>query len=180
MQDIKNLNDLTNKLLTLTHLEDDQQVQHFKEVRIDEVLWNARSDILLSHPRYEINIFFSEQIEGEHHLHCLGNAMLLKTAFLNIIENGCKYSADHQTSIHLSVHDQYCTIHFKDNGIGIPRKDISHIFQPFYRAENAKDKQGHGVGLSLTERIISLHQGKLKVHSVLNSGTEVSISLPLL
>lgn len=179
LQDIKSLNELTNKLLAMTHLENEQFNEKFQLVRIDEVLWNARASLLKNHGKYTINIFFAEAIEGEHHLHCMGNATLLKTAFENIIENGCKYSPDHQINIRLSASESDCEILFRDEGMGIPAGDMDHIFQPFYRAENVKKQHGHGIGLSLVERIISLHHGVVKIRSELDKETEVTIRLPL-
>jgi signal transduction histidine kinase len=179
LQDIKSLNELTNKLLVLTHLRSDQYNDKHELVRIDEVLWNARTEILKTNAEYRINIFFTELIEGEHHLHCHGNATLLKTAFVNIIENGCKYSPEHQADIHLSVNDLHCEILFRDDGVGIPQDELVHIFQPFYRAENVKKQHGHGIGLSMVERIITLHEGTVAIRSELDAWTEVSISLPL-
>jgi signal transduction histidine kinase len=178
-QDIKSLNELTNKLLVLTHLRSDQYNDKHELVRIDEVLWNARTELLKIHAGYRINIFFTELIEGEHHLHCHGNATLLKTAFVNIIENGCKYSPEQQTDVHLTVNDLHCEILFRDNGVGIPPEELDHIFQPFYRAENVKKQHGHGIGLSLVERIITLHLGTVNIRSNLDQGTEVIVNLPL-
>jgi signal transduction histidine kinase len=53
------------------------------------------------------------------------------------------------------------------------------IFQPFYRAKNAAGTKGHGIGLSLVEKIVTLHKGKLNVESELQQGSTFTVSLPL-
>ncbi|HEY8401130.1 MAG TPA: ATP-binding protein, partial [Cytophagaceae bacterium] len=65
-----------------------------------------------------------------------------------------------------------------DQGTGIDEKDIKYIFQPFYRAASVSKIPGHGIGLSLTENIIRLHEGTIQLTSQPGKGTKVSISLP--
>jgi signal transduction histidine kinase len=64
-----------------------------------------------------------------------------------------------------------------DNGIGIHKSDLSRIFDPFYRAENVKHIRGHGLGLSLSERIIRLHQGEFLIDSEPGKGTKITLKL---
>jgi two-component system, OmpR family, sensor histidine kinase ArlS len=56
--------------------------------------------------------------------------------------------------------------------------DIQHIFQPFYRSNVSSKIKGHGIGLSLSHRIVAIHQGAIKVDSAEESGTRVIITLP--
>jgi signal transduction histidine kinase len=60
----------------------------------------------------------------------------------------------------------------KDEGIGIPEKDLQHIFEPFFRASNTGKFDGHGVGLPLALNIIRLHKGSIAILSKENEGTE--------
>ena len=64
-----------------------------------------------------------------------------------------------------------------DLGMGIPKEDLRNIFMPFFRGKNIRTIQGHGIGLSLSERIIKQHKGHLKLHSEINRGTTVEIYL---
>jgi signal transduction histidine kinase len=70
-------------------------------------------------------------------------------------------------------------INLKDNGIGIPEHELNLVFQPFYRAENVKKNRGHGIGLSLVDKIITLHNGSIKVVSRLKKGSEFRLKFPL-
>jgi signal transduction histidine kinase len=67
----------------------------------------------------------------------------------------------------------------KNLGKGIPKSDLPYIFQPFFRGENTANSKGYGIGLSLVERIINLHNGNIQVQSEINEWTEFSISLPI-
>jgi signal transduction histidine kinase len=68
----------------------------------------------------------------------------------------------------------------KNLGKVIPKSDLPFIFQPFFRGENTANSKGYGIGLSLVERIINLHNGNIQVQSVINEWTEFSISLPII
>ena len=70
-------------------------------------------------------------------------------------------------------------ITIKDQGIGIPKKDLVHLFQPFFRAGNTSEIEGTGLGLSIVKEYIDEHNGRISVSSILNKGTTVTISLPL-
>jgi len=179
LEDIKSLNQLANRLLILSRVENDFSSDSFHPVRIDDILWRSRAEILKRHKNFVINILFDNSIEEEDHFKIRGNDQLLKTAFGNLIENGCKYSMDNKTDVYLSVMDENVVVEFKDNGIGIPEEEINHIFQPFYRAKNVKRKKGYGIGLSLVQKIIMLHQGTIQVNSTLKKETNFIISIPL-
>ena len=80
--------------------------------------------------------------------------------------------------VNINFNDQYVIITFGDNGIGIPENEIQKIFDPLYRAANAKKKMGHGIGLSIVQKIIHLHKGNISIISQVNIGTTVTIQLP--
>ncbi|WP_267740640.1 sensor histidine kinase, partial [Myroides injenensis] len=86
-------------------------------------------------------------------------------------ENACKFSKDQQCKIVLAVSQNRLEVKFSDNGIGIAAEDIENIFKPFYRGSNQTYKEGNGIGLALTNKIVVLHKGKLLVESVVGQGT---------
>lgn len=179
LEDIKNLNHISNRLLLLAQASSEFSEADFRVLRIDDILWQARKEILKRYDNYHIHINFSETIDDEQKLIVNGNDQLLKTALNNLIDNGCKYSSDHTSIIYVTNKDTHLIMHFSDNGIGIPEEELSMIFHPFYRATNAIGIKGHGIGLSLVEKIITLHKGIITVRSEIMKGTEFTISLPL-
>jgi len=92
-----------------------------------------------------------------------------------LIDNAIKYSPENQKVILRSdLKNNHLYLSIKDFGIGIDDKDIPHIFDRFYRADQARSKidiGGYGLGLSIAKKIVDQHNGSIKVNSVLNKGT---------
>lgn len=176
---IKNLNHISNRLLQLAQASSEHSDTDFETVRIDEILWQARQDVLRVNESFQINISFSESIDDENDFQVRGNEQLLRTAISNIMDNGCKYSCNHTTEVRVNNENSLIVMSFSDNGIGISEEELQLIFQPFYRAKNVSKIKGHGIGLSLVEKIINLHKGEITVHSEIMKGSTFTISLPL-
>ncbi|MDR3716455.1 MAG: ATP-binding protein [Puia sp.] len=177
LQDSRKLSRLSNDLLDLAKASYDQAQIAFKELRLDEVLLDARQGVLQSNPSYGVKIIFEREIEEGDFIAIKGNEYLLKVAFANLIENGCKFSPDHQCIVTINFREKTTLLRFSDRGIGIAEEDLKKIFTPFYRGENRKYAQGHGIGLSLTQKIIHLHQGRITVESRLREGTAFLVEL---
>ncbi|MDN5553076.1 hybrid sensor histidine kinase/response regulator transcription factor [Prevotella sp.] len=100
--------------------------------------------------------------------------------FENLISNAVKYTPEGgYINICARIEDNEICIDIADNGIGIPQTAQKHIFQNFYRADNAinSNETGSGLGLMLTHRLIKLHKGSLTFNSLENSGTVFHIRL---
>ena len=178
LEDMKNLNHVSNKLLLLAQASSETAEADFQPLRIDDIAWQARTELIKRNKGYTINVAFKDDLDDDRKLTVKGNEQLLKTAILNLMDNGCKYSGNHQVNVHIDAGDKQVILEFKDNGIGIAEEDLKHIFEPFHRGRNAITIKGHGIGLSLVERIIKLHGGIITVSSVINQGTIFTISLP--
>ena len=175
--DIKNLRTLTNNLLELAN-NDETLLQHFEEVRIDEILWKIRDEIAKKTPKYTIHINFEKLMDSEKYLICKGDGKLLETAFINIIDNACKFSGNKSVEIKITSDKTNIIMFFIDKGIGMPETYLKHVFEPFYRGSNTHGIHGNGIGLSLVQKIVKLHSGKIFIHSKLNEGTTVELVLP--
>jgi len=180
LEDIKNLNDLTNGLLDMAKASSDISGISFQKVRIDELLWETREELIERKKDYTISIQFDEPIDDENNISALANKRLLKIAFLNLMDNACKYSENKSVEVLLKNKEKFIVAEFNDCGIGIDMDDMDKIFQPFFRAKNVRNISGNGLGLSLTEKIIALHHGEIIIKSELNKGTSISISIPYL
>lgn len=178
LQDAQRLAKLSNSLLDFAKASYDTSEISFKELRLDEVLLDAQQQLMKQHPQYKISISFVNEAEEETLVN--GNEYLLKTAFLNLIENACKFSSDQHCQVQIAREQHLSIIHFRDQGVGISAEDLSFIFTPFYRGANGLQAEGNGIGLSLTKKIIELHQGTISVQSSPGSGTTFTLRVPSL
>jgi signal transduction histidine kinase len=178
LEDIKNLNLLSDRLLLLAQTSSEIPNGSFSKIRVDEVLWQSVSEINKRNPLYQTHILFDQQLD-EDRLWILGNEHLLKIAFINLMDNGCKYSELQEVKVKLLAGDKFIQVKFLDQGIGIPSEDLEHIFEPFHRGKNVQKIKGHGIGLSLVKQIAKLHKGILAVNSQDGNGSEFTLLFPL-
>jgi len=179
LSDMKNLNQLSNRLLLLAQASSEPAESSLTQVRIDDILWNARSEILKRTENYSINISFTNNITDESMLMVLGNELLLKTAVSNLMDNGCKYSNNQQVHVTIDANPVHIVLTFKDESEGIPENEQEMIFLPFFRGKNTFGKQGHGLGLSLVDKIVKQHQGSISLTSTYGVGSEFKVKLPV-
>ncbi|CAN5566660.1 HAMP domain-containing sensor histidine kinase [soil metagenome] len=178
LDDIKNLNLLSDRLLLLAQTSNETPNGSFSRIRVDEVLWQSVSEISKRSPQYHTQILFDQNLD-EDRLWITGNEFLLKIAFLNLMDNGCKYSEPQEVKVKLLSGEKFIQIKFLDQGIGIPPEDLDHIFEPFHRGRNVQKIKGHGIGLSLVKQIAKLHKGILAVNSQNGNGSEFTLLFPL-
>ena len=179
LDDIKHLTNLTNGLLEMAYASRDISEIKMEQNRIDELIWQARAHILKQHPDYKVIVEFENMPDEENALLFKSNDQLLKTAFINLIDNGCKFSEDKICKVLLRFSNDNIYIVFKDNGPGIKQEDHELLFQPFYRGNSTRHIKGHGLGLSMTKKIINLHNGTIAIDTSQTSGTAISIRLPI-
>ncbi|PYF72864.1 ATP-binding protein [Pedobacter nutrimenti] len=178
LSDAKKLARLSNSLLDFAKASYDLSEIHFKALRLDELLLDAQLQLQKTNPDYDIDILFEKEFDDDDLISVKGNAYLLQTAFVNLIENGCKFSPDKQCVVAISFQEANVILKFSDKGIGIPPEDLSHIFVPFYRGSNQKMAEGNGIGLPMTQKIIALHKGNIFVQSDIGKGTVFTIEIP--
>lgn len=147
-------------------------------VSIDEILEDIVDDLSIIANKKNIKLKLnSYNIKNK----IKGNEIMLYRAFYNVIENSIKYNKING-SIDILCYQDLNTIEVKviDTGSGIKEEDYDEIFKPFYRCEgiDSYSKNGVGLGLSLTQSVIKLHGGEIKVKSKLNEGTEFTFVLP--
>lgn len=107
---------------------------------------------------------------------------LVRYILNNVLSNALKYSHPN-TTINLellcSTEENTAIFTVRDRGIGIPKEDLSNLFDSFYRARNVGDVSGSGLGLSIVKKSVDLHKGKIAIKSEVGVGTTVTITLPL-
>lgn len=104
---------------------------------------------------------------------------LLKNCVINLIANAIKYSGENTfIEFNTEINDQGCVITVRDNGIGIPDADQTHLFEAFFRAHNTGNIPGTGLGLNIVARYAKLMKGLIKFESHVNQGTLFTILFP--
>lgn len=162
---------ITQGLLTLARLEEGTLKIEMETLQIRQLLSETLNAFQLHHPEREVIL------DGDSpNVFVQGNSHLLQTAILNILDNAYKYSAD-KIIIHTQVIKNQLLISIQDFGIGIPLTEQSKIKSPLYRATNASTIPGAGLGLSLVDRIVSVHNGSFEILSEEGKGTTCTIIL---
>ena len=180
LEDVKSLSKLYNGLLELAQMDIENKKIVINPLRIDELLLSTIEELTETKDSYRIAFEYNIPTDDEEKLTIVGSEALLKSAMGNIMENACKFSNGQLTTVTLGEEPGFLKIKVEDKGVGISRDDLQHIREPFYRADHALQVKGHGLGLSLTDKIIKLHKGYLAIDSALNVGTTVTVMFPVL
>ncbi len=108
------------------------------------------------------------------------DATLMASILDNLLSNALKYSpTDKQVKLEVSLTRGEISFVVRDEGIGIPAEEIARVCDPFHRAANVGDAQGAGLGLAIAQRCTALHGGTLRIESVENQGTTMTVTLPI-
>lgn len=179
IEDIRRLNRTTLDLIEYARLSYEDEIQ-FSKVRLDDVIWSCRDLYQNANPGTVVSLNFGELPDEERKLIINGNEALLAVAFNNLIDNACKFSQNRSCRVSLDVAENYVQLRFKDEGVGMNLQELELIFEPFYRANNTAEQQGHGIGLALTRKIIHIHKAQISVVSEIGKGTEFELRFPTL
>ena len=178
LDDVRDLNQLTNGLLNLANVSVDESSVTLGPVALDDLLWQVRADLLRLRPGYVVTVSFDEPAQQQADWRVTGSESLLRTALFNLLENGGKFAPDHRVSVRLTIEPKTVALTVHNGGLPIAADELPEVFKPFRRGANGRAVAGHGIGLSLTQRIVQLHQGCLTVVSDAAHGTTFRLDLP--
>ncbi|MFT7435757.1 MAG: signal transduction histidine kinase [Psychromonas sp.] len=176
LEDVQQLNKLANNLLELATVAGDESKFKVGLVNVLELIFQVRSDLLIKTP--DALIMLNHLDSNENPPEIKGIESLLMIAIHNLMDNGIKYADNKTVEVSIQEMKSELVIKFENSGKGITPKEIDAIFEPFKRGFNAHKIKGHGIGLSLTKKIIELHKGKVEVYSNPEGLTSLIISLP--
>jgi len=111
-----------------------------------------------------------------------GDYDLLKQMVLNVVDNAIKFTLKGgSVQVSLSRAEDWAILSVSDTGQGIPQKHLTHVMEPFYKADTPRKSKagGVGLGLAIVKQVIGLHGGQLEIHSQEGVGTTVTMRLPL-
>lgn len=178
-QEAERLNEMIGELLSLSLLESDNDQLKKGPIDLVELLEDVAQDADFEAMGTDRRVQFSASspvVLG-------GNGILLRRALENVVRNGIRYTAL-GTAVEIRLEREepsFAVIRVRDHGPGLPEEVLSHIFRPFYRVAESRDRQsgGTGIGLAITERAVVLHGGTVAARNVAGGGLEVEIRLPL-
>jgi PAS domain S-box-containing protein len=173
---VRNLTDILNDFLSLDKLEEgkvDVETQSFK---LNEFLEDCVEEMEGMLRKRDQRIIFNHDDDKE----VVQDKKILRNIMHNLLSNAIKYSAD-EKEIHLSakVNDRHVSITVKDEGIGIPEEEQKHLFDKFFRAKNAVNIQGTGLGLNIVKKYVELIGGSITHSSKADAGTSFTIEFPI-
>jgi signal transduction histidine kinase len=177
-QQTERLTEMVESMLTLLRLEKDEPIDlHDLDVNdlVNDVIECNRALAVTS----KAQIYF---VPGKGLPQSLGNKDELTIALSNLLINAIRYTpAGSDIKISTLRDADRIVIRVCDNGIGISPEDLPHIFERFYRADQARGTQsgGFGLGLTITKVILDRHSGLIDVQSTLGEGSEFCVQLPI-
>lgn len=173
---VKHLNELLEDFLSLGKLDEGRikaetctfNVKEFLEEVIDEMKSMLKEGQSIDQQYTGANEFDTDK-------------RLLKNILINLLGNAIKFSAEGAViSLVIQEQNDHLLLSVKDEGVGISEEDQQHLFSSFFRGKNAINIEGTGLGLHIVRRYVDLLKGSIQLESKLNSGTTVSVRLPLL
>ncbi|MBI2030593.1 HAMP domain-containing histidine kinase, partial [Candidatus Kaiserbacteria bacterium] len=169
------ISEIINNLLSISILVQPEHMK-FNDVDISELVGRIVDKYTPLARQHELKI----SVRKEDHVLVCGNATALEQIVGNVLKNAIHYTPAHGTIdiMLVSSSNKHIELIVHDSGIGISRKDIFHIFEPFYRAESVRARDGSGLGLTMVSELVKMHSGKITVRSAPGRGTSVSIWLP--
>jgi PAS domain S-box-containing protein len=171
---VRNLTNVLNDFLSLDKLQSGKVEAKWSEFDVQELMEELRDELLqLKKKKQEIRFVH----EGERVIKSDPN--ILKNIAYNLLSNAVKYSEpDGVIDFRSSIKGKKFILEVQDYGIGIPKEDQKHLFERFFRAENAINIQGTGLGLNIVGKYLELLGGKIKFESQENQGTTFEVTLP--
>lgn len=170
LEQCKRLERLTQKMLRLITLQEDIEL---KKESVSDLLDSVKSSVDEGLRQRLMNL----------QIFCNMDTLpmdfdLMQSLLINLVDNAAKASQEGQI-IEIRAHGNTITV--KDHGAGIPKDELSHIFEPFYRVDKSRSRQsgGAGLGLALVQKIAQAHGAQITVDSIVGEGTTVNVIFPV-
>lgn len=169
------LNDMIGRLLTLARLESGAEEIEHKEVDLTELVKDVAADAdfeARANGRY-VNVLETDRCA------VIGSENLLRSAIENVLRNAVRYTPEGTAvDVSLTRANGHATVTVSDHGGGVPEAELSHLFRPFYRVGEARERKtgGIGLGLAIAERAVNAHKGTIRALNQ-EGGLRVEIQL---
>lgn len=172
---VNNLNDILEDFLSLGKLNEGKVDTKLEKISLQEILTDTIEEM-------KAMLKKGQQVEVECQGPCeaVTDKKLLRNILINLLSNAIKFSDEDKTiRLKAKIRGNDAEISVSDQGIGISQEDQQHLFSSFFRAGNATNIQGTGLGLHIVKRYVDLLGGDVRIQSELNRGTTINFSIPI-
>lgn len=177
-EEVIRLTNLVNQLKNLAKFDSEKNKLNLTEVNIEKLIKNIVYNNQGCALEKNINIMMNLE-----NINAYLDKDKISQVVVNLLSNAIRYT-NNGGNIYINAYEEKenIKIHFKDDGVGIPKESLKYIFERFYRVDESRSKEtgGIGVGLTIVKSIIDLHKGKIEVKSKKNKGSEFIITLPII
>ena len=195
LEEINRMSQIVEDLLLLSRADTGEVRLNIEDINLTEIL----NEVLTQMNRLAQSKGLYLSTSNHHQdIHIFGDALRIRELFINLIENGIKYTEE-GGSIHITLQKEntppvrsqsdweggekngFVKVIISDTGIGIAKEDQERIFSRFFRVDKARSRErgGSGLGLSICKWIVEAHQGEIVVESELGKGSSFIVKLPL-
>jgi heavy metal sensor kinase len=195
LEEINRMSQIVEDLLLLSRADTGEVRLNIEDINLTEIL----NEVLTQMDRLAQSKGLYLSTSNHHQdIHIFGDALRIRELFINLIENGIKYTEE-GGSIHITLQKEntppvrsqsdweggekngFVKVIISDTGIGIAKEDQERIFSRFFRVDKARSRErgGSGLGLSICKWIVEAHQGEIVVESELGKGSSFIVKLPL-
>lgn len=180
MDEIRRMERIIEDLLMLAKSDSGEIQVQKKELSLSDLVQELylQARTLSEAKHLEINL----RLEVDYEILIKGDELRLRQMFLNLITNAVKYTPEGgRVDIILELHGEHAVVTISDTGIGIPKDHLPHIFDRFYRIDEARNREagGAGLGLAIVKWIVDAHAGEINVVSTVGAGSAFTVSLPI-
>jgi two-component system sensor histidine kinase CpxA len=179
------LNQLIQRLLTISRLESGTDGLHKTSLSLRELVEQVAHDAEYETPGRGCRVTSNAGADAADEFLVEADPDLLRSAVENVVRNATRYTAEGTTvEVRLerqpAANGQEIVVRVSDSGPGVPDEALPKIFEPFYRLDDARNRQtgGVGLGLSIADRAVRLHGGHLRASNRKEGGLEVEIRIP--
>jgi heavy metal sensor kinase len=194
LEEINRMSQIVEDLLLLSKADTGEIRLNKEDINLTEILNEVLTQMDMLAKSKGLHLFTSN-----HHqdIHFWGDALRIRELFINLIENGIKYTEE-GGSIHITLvkeplirnrldwegeeKEELVKIIVSDTGIGIAKEDQERIFNRFFRVDKARSREegGSGLGLSICKWIVEAHQGEIEIESELGKGSSFIVKFPFI
>lgn len=175
----KRLTRLIDKALMLSRLDLSWEETVLERVNLNDVVQEA---VRVYRVSAETAVLYLHETLAPTPLWLRGSASHLEQMVAELLDNAIRYTKEGSVEVTTAVNGSYAQLTIRDSGTGIAAAELPHLFDRFYRGEQTGQYNvpGAGLGLSLVQEIVTLHQGEVQITSEVDTGTAVTVWLPLL